>query len=980
MQVPPLGAWIIPRADFSGCMQSDGIRFVRDHMPKYRFKSAQFNRSASLIGFAGWAMVSAGLDAAEREANLFPVDDFPFSFWELPPLDPAVPVPAGFPPHYPIASLLELADRKRLLAFHEDANSVTLTATLDENLDLAAELTRARGNHAKAPVPLGPRMVVGQGADEGNLTFVKILNAHGIADIQFLSHPPQVRGGVNVAAARTGKGAFRIAAAPISDASVTVIPLFNEHGGKVGEFKLPLGMGAPVWVVAGDFLSEAPGDEFIVTPRSEAGPAVILSAEGEEIQRLGPLLAGKRQGEIRIEPIPNESGGHDLLATSGNQWQRLAFEGRKSIAFEAKADLQATGVFPSVFSSNRLLIAMEDPLRSIWLETEDGIDFEKRDVGAFENRFWYDLAMNHGGARADWKSPPEGKYVRSATYAHLRVEGSSPRAKEPASLEAAPLWTAGEAEAFGQRIFARFDKPLHQQPLKIWEPTFTHRMSSWFKPWLETKDPRTGLSRYGALDRDGYTDDYEEGVGTKKSSFLISTYAYGLPALDSLFNQSLRGFLNRLSPRFREHPEMVFSMEPNHEHEINIGRKKSAGDYNPKMVEGFFLHLVGLYGGNLAHLNEVMGTPFTTHFDAPRNLGRGGWDEMKEGNPFYDAWYFYNRHVINRRIANTFRESLLAGFPPEVIKSHQIPDSYAVASTKEFSSTQARITPVDYALSAGVGFGFTRYGVWYNKGDMMAGASSSGFDSVILGEYNALSAEVKPAVDQLKYIFENGGLGVHCMYWPTAWNPKSPEFNRSMEAAVHELRKAERPRPGYAGGIGRVVPFRDGSRVMNIASLGTGGKHTGLIKSLREDGTWEGSVYAVPFRTAIRVDEVATRNEAGRISSVPVDGLEGGDQLEIHFRASSATADRLHFKVTHLGVTLPGLSRDLAVSPKSKNYRIVLRSPLPASGIVVSLEHHGRVNLGDLKVLRQTAEIARLHRGKMTGIRNRGGVTFDLLD
>jgi hypothetical protein len=128
------------------------------------------------------------------------------------------------------------------------------------------------------------------------------------------------------------------------------------------------------------------------------------------------------------------------------------------------------------------------------------------------------------------------------------------------------------------------------------------------------------------------------------------------------------------------------------------------------------------------------------------------------------------------------------------------------------------------------------------------------------------------------------------------------------------------------------------------------------------------------------VDEVATRNEAGRISSVPVDGLEGGDQLEIHFRASSATADRLHFKVTHLGVTLPGLSRDLAVSPKSKNYRIVLRSPLPASGIVVSLEHHGRVNLGDLKVLRQTAEIARLHRGKMTGIRNRGGVTFDLLD
>jgi hypothetical protein len=380
-----------------------------------------------------------------------------------------------------------------------------------------------------------------------------------------------------------------------------------------------------------------------------------------------------------------------------------------------KPDLQATGVFPSAFNPNRLLIATADPLRSIWLETEDGVDFEKRDVGAFENRFWYDLAPKHAGATADWKSPPEGEYVRSAAYAHLRVEGGGPRANDPAGMEAAPLWTAAEADAFGQRIFGKFDLPLTEQPIRMWEPTFTHRMSSWFKPWLETKDPRNGLSRYSALDRDGLTDDYEEGVGEKKSTFLISTYAYGLPALDSLFNQSLRGFLNRLSPRFREHPEQVFSMEPNHEHEINIGRKKSAGDYNPKMVEGFFLHLVGLYGGDLAHLNDVMGTPFTSHFDAPRNLGRGAWDEMKDGNPFYEAWYFYNRQVINRRIANTFRESLLAGFPPEVIKSHQIPDSYAVASTKEFSSTQARITPVDYALSAGVGFGFTRYGVWYKR-------------------------------------------------------------------------------------------------------------------------------------------------------------------------------------------------------------------------------------------------------------------------
>ena len=89
----------------------------------------------------------------------------------------------------------------------------------------------------------------------------------------------------------------------------------------------------------------------------------------------------------------------------------------------------------------------------------------------------------------------------------------------------------------------------------------------------------------------------------------------------------------------------------------------------------------------------------------------------------------------------------------------------------------------------------------------------------------------------------------------------------------------------------------DGARVMNIASLGTGVNHTGLIKSLRADGTWEGSVYTVPFRTAIRVEPIASSSErpaAGvtRINSAVVDGLEGGDQIEISFHARSSSARR----------------------------------------------------------------------------------------
>lgn len=935
---------------------------------------------------AGWVMTARGeLSSSGRSPNIFPIDNFPFSSWELPPIDPSLKVPEGLPPHYPIQDLQKLTDRKRVVEVHEDDDSVVLTSTLDEHLDLAAELKFAKGKHAKSPVPLGPRLVAGQGEDPGNHTFVKILNAHGIAEIQFLSHPPSVKGGVHVAVARTPQSAVRIAAAPLSDPSARRIPLFNDHGGRVGAFTLPEGIVAPVRVASGDFLADHPGGEFVVTSRFAEGPAMLISADGKFLRTLGPLMAAQREGEIRLEAIPREDGRHDLLAVSGNRWQRLFFDGKKALQMTVPLKKSTLGVFPTAFAPNRLLVGNVDPVRSTWLETDDGMAFQERDVGIFENRFWFDLGMSHGGAKADWLAPEDGNYVRNASYAHIRVEDASSRARNPGSLESQPLWTDSEMEDFGKRIFAKYNKPLTEQSYQMWEPTFTHRMSGWFEKWIEIKDPRHGQSRYGALDRDGHADDYEEGGGSKVSKFLISTYAYGLPALDSIFNQSLRGFLNQLSPRFREHPERVFSMEPNHEHEINIGRKKSIGDYNPKMIEGFFLYLVGLYGKDLNHLNQAMGTTFTSHFDAPRNLGRGAWDELVAGNPFYDAWYFYNRYIINRRIANTFRESLLAGFPPEVIKSHQIPDSYAVASTREFSNTQERITPVDYALSAGVGFGFTRYGVWYQNGDMMAGARSSGFDSIILGEYNALAVDEHAAVEQLKYIFENGGLGVHCMYWPTAWNPKSPEFNRTMAVAIQNLRMHERPRPGYAGGIGRVVPFRDGKRVMNVASLGTGASHTGLIKSLREDGTWEGSVYTVPFRTAIEAGEVpTTRMESGGgetlISTPAIDGLEGGDQVEITCRASGSGRSGLSYTVTHHGVELPGLSQVIALKETPKNLRLILRSPLPASGIVIHLRHDKRAKIEALSVIRHTAQIARLHRGRVTGIRNKGGVTFDVLD
>jgi hypothetical protein len=70
-------------------------------MPQFFSKSPQFDAALKVGGFSLWAVVCGTLDAAP---NLFPVEDFPFSSWQLPPPDPAVKVPAGLPAHYPMAA------------------------------------------------------------------------------------------------------------------------------------------------------------------------------------------------------------------------------------------------------------------------------------------------------------------------------------------------------------------------------------------------------------------------------------------------------------------------------------------------------------------------------------------------------------------------------------------------------------------------------------------------------------------------------------------------------------------------------------------------------------------------------------------------------------------------------------------------------------------------------------------------------------
>ncbi len=398
------------------------------------------------------------------------------------------------------------------------------------------------------------------------------------------------------------------------------------------------------------------------------------------------------------------------------------------------------------------------------------------------------------------------------------------------------------------------------------------------------------------------------------------------------------------------------------------------GDYNLKMIEGFFQYLAERTGRDIEALRQEYGAPFEGYFDAPRDWERADWDAYSGDNPFFKAWIDYNRYIVNRRLAETYREALLAGFPPEAIKSHQIPDRYAIGGLAAFSSVTNRHTPIDYAMNAGIGYGYTRYGVWYQEQhNVQQGAWSSGFDQVIIGEYQALTTEVEDAYGQLRYIFDHGGQGVHCMVWP------DDTFNGTMAQALDQLLEEDPLRPGITGGVGQVRPFVEGDRRFNLVSLGTGPERTGLIKSVDAAGAWEGSVYVVPFHAHLEAEVLELAGDESGFSVGPLSGLDSGQQVEVTFEAR-ATGSRgtITFNALAGSVPLEGLEATVQVGSNWKPVRYVLRVPLPFDNLVIQVTCEGAELLAPLAVL-ETEQTTKVYTGKLDGQRHKGGVTFDVI-
>lgn len=254
---------------------------------------------------------------------------------------------------------------------------------------------------------------------------------------------------------------------------------------------------------------------------------------------------------------------------------------------------------------------------------------------------------------------------------------------------------------------------------------------------------------------------------------------------------------------------------------------------------------------------------------------------------------------------------------------------------------------------------------------------------MLIGEYASLNPSLDKALGQLLYLREHGVSALHVMWWP---EDLDRGYNAAQAGALRQMiAKHDKPKPGLAGGIAQVRAWRGGSEPFEIASLGTGSEHTGLLKSLRQDGSFEGSVYVVPFHAQVAVE---TLNEIPTLvigvnpaKLATARGLRQGAVLETTFRIGKLEkSGTLSLNLLHDGVVLQDASVLLNELEEGQEVRVVHKVPLILEQLSLELvSTSGAGTIENLKVIRHQDQAINLTRNLMEGRRHQGGVTFALL-
>jgi hypothetical protein len=861
---------------------------------------------------------------------------------------------------------------------HVDDKSSSVTLSVYRYLDLDAQTkSLSKEGSTRPPVPLGPQIVAGEGPAPQNHTIIRILSEYQVCETQFLAYPPTIRGGVGVETGKDEKDHTFIATWPLLSKLTHNIHLFNQGGGTIGKIQVPKEIPPPFDLAVGNFAPGSPGDEIAVISQNaqRAKPIVLVYSSS------GRLLSRKT--------INGEKGRYALITKGKDRLIAQEFDENKiHTIFPAQKEsmldieIQSWSLFDSVYPDRDFNGGKSEKTTSTLMRFTKSKEPVCLDAGRMENKFWFDPQEEHNGDPSTWEKFPDGKYVSNGLYNYLgSAQYWSPLIKsgkiESKSYEE---WTSKidwskvtRAPAWRKSI-----ENYNQGKPTVWTAAFTHRWSVGKMKSISSKiDSKTGLPTYLLLDR---KNDPSGGGYFGKTLFDYGSQHFENEALNKLYTYAQRAFYRKLAPVYRKNPEMTIAVEPNHENEIVSG-SDSIGDYNIGSLKGFYHYLSSLYG-DIESINQIMGTSFTTDFfDAPRNLYRGNWDKYDFENLFFREWVEYNRVLVSRRVGTSYRECLLAGFPPEMIKSHQIPDSYVFKSIVGISEGEKRISPIDWLLTTGAGFGFSRYGTYYDREHNIGqGAYSSGFDNMLVGEYASLNASHEKSLNQLLYLRNHGVSTLHVMWWPSELDKG---FNKSQGSALREMiSNHDTPRKGLAGGISEIRPWRGKDQSFDIASLGTGPSHTGLLKSLKKDGSFEGTVYTVPFHAHVNI-EVMNEQKKTNLNPRPKElatilHTRPGSVIEVSFKVNGKT-DNLLIDFTHRGVKLSDKSIRLEQIKAGQQVRLVYKIPLLMDEIKLLASTDKNIEIEDFLVVHHQDQVINLAKKIMTGKRHQGGVTFAYL-
>jgi hypothetical protein len=251
---------------------------------------------------------------------------------------------------------------------------------------------------------------------------------------------------------------------------------------------------------------------------------------------------------------------------------------------------------------------------------------------------------------------------------------------------------------------------------------------------------------------------------------------------------------------------------------------------------------------------------------------------------------------------------------------------------------------------------------------------------MLVGEYASLNASHEKSLNQLLYLRDHGVSTLHVMWWPSNLDKG---FNQAQESALLEMiSKHDSPRKGLAGGISEIRPWRGQTKSFDIASLGTGPSHTGLLKSLNKDGTFEGTVYAVPFHAHVNI-EVLNEQKKTNLNPRPKElatilHTRPGSVIEVSFKVKGKT-DNLLIDFAHRGIKLSDKSIRLDQIEAGQQFRLVYKIPLLMEEIKLLASSDKYITIEDLLVVHHQDQVINLAKKIMTGKRHQGGVTFACL-